>query len=55
MTTLIKTKFKKSYDQTTIEKYAVATNIKEYHITSKLFFLKLIIPKFIKKMRLFHV
>ena len=32
MTTFIKMKFKKSDDQTTIDKYRVAANITEYHI-----------------------
>ena len=36
MTTLIKTKFKKSDDQTNIDKYRVAANITEYHIISNL-------------------
>ena len=56
MTTFIKTKFKKSDDddQTNIDKYRVAANSIEYHIISKLIFLRLIIPKFMKKRRLFH-
>ena len=37
MTTFIKTKFKKSYDQKNIDKYRVAANIKEYNIISKLY------------------
>ena len=53
MTTFIETKFKKSYDQTNIDNYKVAANIIEYHIISKLIYLRLIIPKFMKKMRLF--
>ncbi len=32
MTTFIKTKFKKSDDQTNIDKYRLAANIIEYHI-----------------------
>ncbi len=40
MTTFIKTKFKKS----NINKYRVAANIAEYHIISKLIFLRIIIP-----------
>ena len=36
MTTFIKAKLRKSYDQTNIKKHRVATNIKEYHITSTL-------------------
>ena len=34
MTIFIKTKLKNSDDQTSIEKYRVAANIKEYHIVS---------------------
>ena len=48
MTTFIKTKFKKSDDQTNIDKHRVAANITEYHIVSKFIFLKIIIPEFIK-------
>ena len=47
MTKFIKTKFKKSDDQTNIDKYKVAENITEYHILSKLIFLRIITPKFI--------
>ena len=36
MTTLIKTKFKISDDQTNMNKYRLAANITEYHIISKL-------------------
>ncbi len=36
MTTFIKTKFKISDDQTSIDKYRLAGNITEYHIISKL-------------------
>ncbi len=32
MTTFIKAKLKKSYDQTNFDKYRVAANIREYHI-----------------------
>ena len=39
MTTFIKTKFKKSDDQTNIDKYILTAYITEYHIISKLFFL----------------
>ena len=35
MTTFIKTKFKISDDQTSIDKYRLAANITEYHIISK--------------------
>ena len=42
MTTFIKVKLKKSDDQTNIDKYRVASNIIEYHIISKLIFLRLI-------------
>ncbi len=44
MTTFIKTKFKKSDDQTIIDKYRVAANITEYFI-KKIFF-RIVIPKF---------
>ncbi len=44
MTTFIKTKLTKSDDLTNIDKYRVASTITEYHIISKLIFLKLIIP-----------
>ncbi len=43
MTTFIKTKFKKSDDQTIIDKYRAAANIKEYHNILKLIFLRIII------------
>ncbi len=46
MTTFIKTKLKKSDDQTNIDKLRVTTNITEYYIKSKLIFLGIIIPKF---------
>ena len=36
MTTFIKTKFKISDDQTNIDKYRLAANIKVYYIISKL-------------------
>ena len=55
MKTLIKTKFKKTDDQTNIDKYRVAANITEYHIISKLIFLIIIYPKFMKIRQLFHV
>ena len=48
-------KLKKSDDQTNMDKYRVDANITEYHILSKLNFLRLIIPKFMKKRRLFYV
>ncbi len=38
-----------------IDNYRVAANIIEYDIISKFIFLRLIIPKFMKKRRLFHV
>ena len=53
MTTFIKTKFKKSDDQTNIDKYRVAANIIEFQIISKSIFLKIIIPKFMKIWQLF--
>ncbi len=46
MTTFIKAKLKKADDQTKIDKYREAANITEYHIVSKLIFLRIIIPKF---------
>ena len=33
-------------DKTNIDKYREAANIKEFHIISKLIFLRIIIPKF---------
>ena len=47
MTTFIKTQFKKLKGHTNIDKYRVAVNITEYHI-SKLIFLRICIPKFMK-------
>ena len=55
MTTSIKTKLKNSDDPKNIDKYRVAVNITEYHIISKLIFLRIIIPKFIKIRKLFNV
>ena len=55
MTTLIKTKFKKSHDQTNIDQYRVTANIIEYLNISKLIFLRIIILKFMKKWQFFHV
>ena len=55
MTTFIKTKFKRSDDQTNIDKYRLAANITEYHIISKLIFLRIIIPKLIKIRKLYDV
>ena len=40
MTILLKVKLKKSDDQTNIDKYRLAANITEYHIISKLIFLR---------------
>ncbi len=54
MTTFIKTKLKKSDNQTNIDKYREAANITEYHI-SKLIFLRVSIPKFKNIRQLFHV
>ncbi len=45
MTALIKAKLEKSDDQTNIDKYRAAANITEYHIISKLIFLRIIISK----------
>ena len=50
----MKAKLKKSDDQTNIEKYRVAENIRENHIISKLFYLRNIIPKFMLIRQLFH-
>ena len=52
MTTFIKTKFKKSDIQTNIDKNRVPA---EYHILSKLIFLRIIILKFMKKGQIFYV
>ena len=41
-----KTKLKKSYGQTNIDKYKVAANITECHIISKLILQRIIITKF---------
>ncbi len=46
MTTFIKTKLKKPDDQTNINNYRAA-NIAEYHIISKLIFLRIIYEKYI--------
>ena len=54
MTTFIKTKFKKSDEQTNIDKYRVAVKFTEYHIIYKLIFIKIIIPKLIKIRQLFR-
>ena len=54
MTTFIK-KFKKSNDQTNIDKFRVAANITEYHSISKLIFLRIINAKFMKIRQIFHV
>ena len=55
MTTFIKTKLEKSDDQANIDIYRVAANITEYHIISKLIFLRIIFPKFKKKKHLFYL
>ncbi len=54
MITFIKPKFKKSNDQTNIDKYRVYKYY-GYHTISKLIFLRLIIPKFMWKRQLFHL
>ena len=41
MTTFIKAKLKKSDDQTNIDRYIIIANITEYHIISKLIFLRI--------------
>ncbi len=48
MTQFIKTKLKKSDDQTNIDRYRVDTNITEYKIILRLIFIRIIIPKFMK-------
>ncbi len=48
MKTFIKTKFKKLDDQTNID--IIELDITEYHILSKLIFLRIIITKFTEKM-----
>ena len=53
MVTFIKTKLKKSDDQSNIDKYRVTANITEYHIISKSIFPIIIIPRFMKKRQLF--
>ena len=55
MTTLLKNKVKISDDQTNIDKYRLAANITEYHITSKLILQQKIITKFMMIRQLFHV
>ena len=47
--------FKKSDDQTNIDKYRVAANITEYHIISKLILQRIIILIFLMIGHLFHV
>ena len=46
--TYFRPKFKKSDNQTNIDKCRVAANILEYHTKSKLISLRIIIPKFMK-------
>ena len=46
MTTFIKTKLKKSDDQTNIDKHRLAANITEYHILSKLILQRIFITNF---------
>ena len=55
MTTFIKTKFKKTNDQTNIDKCRVVTNITQYHVISKLIFLRItcyVKQDFLKSMKL---
>ncbi len=54
MTTFIKTKFKKSDDQTNIDKYRITTNTTENHIISKFILLR-IIPKLMNIRELFNI
>ncbi len=44
-----------SDDQTNMDKSRAAANITEYHIISKLIFLRIIIPKFMMIRQLFNV
>ena len=53
MPSFIKVKLKKSDAQPS--KYRVTVNITEYHDISKLIFLRIIVPKFMKERQLFHV
>ena len=46
MTTFIKTKFKKSQDQTNNDKYRVAANITEYHTDVPVLIIEL--PRFLQ-------
>ncbi len=55
MTTFIKTKFKISDDKMFIDDNRLAANIVQYHIVSKLFFLGIIILKFMMIRQLFNV
>ena len=55
ITKIIEAKFKISDDHTNIDKYRVAANIIEYHIISKLIFLRIIIPKFMMIRQLFQI
>ena len=55
MTTFTKKKLKKSDDQTKIDNYRVTANITGYHIISKLIFLGIIFPNFMKIRQLFHI
>ena len=55
MTTFIKAKLKKSDDQMNFYIYRVAANITDYHIISKLIFLRIIIPKFMNEINMFRM
>ncbi len=55
MTTFIKAKLRKSDDQTNIDKYRLAASVTEYHIVPILFFLRIIISKFMMIRQLFDV
>ena len=50
-----KNKVQISDDQTSIDNYRVVATITEYHNISKIFFLKTIIPKFMKIKQLFNI
>ena len=54
VTTFINTKFKISDDQTNMMSIRLAANITEYHIISKLIYLRINIPKVTMVRQLYH-
>ena len=48
-------KFKKADDQTNIDKYRLAANFTEYHISLKFILQRIIIPRFMIIRQLFHI